>query len=68
MFTTGQKVWCPIYGQGVVVEVDGGRFEAYPILVKFQNNDDLCITYTADGNFHNQGNITLFPYLVEVVK
>ena len=69
MFKVGQTVWCLIYGQGVVMEVEGGRFEdSYPVLAKFQNNDDLCITYTADGKFHNQGNTTLFPYPVEVVK
>ena len=69
MFTTGQEVWCLIYGHGVITEVDNKRFEGtYPILAKFQNNDDLIISYTADGKFHNQGNITLFPHPVEVVK
>ena len=69
MFKVGQKVWCLIYGQGVIVEVEGRRFEdTYPVLAKFQINDDLIISYTADGKFHNQGNITLFPYPVEIVK
>ena len=69
MFTTGQKVWCLIYGQGVVAEVDNKRFEdTYPVLVKFWNSDDFIISYTTDGKFHNQGNITLFPYPVEVIK
>ena len=69
MFTTGQKVWCLIYGQGVVVDVDSERtVETYSVFVKFQNNDDLIISYTMEGKFHNQGNITLFPYPVEVVK
>ena len=69
MFTTGQEVWCLIYGHGVITEVDNKRFEdTYPVLAKFQNNDDLIISYTADGKFHNQGNITLFPYPVEVIK
>ena len=31
-------------------------------------NDDLIVSYTMEGKFHNQGNITLFPYPVEVVK
>ena len=69
MFEKGQKVWCLIYGQGVITEVANKRFEdTYPVLAKFQNIDDLIISYTADGKFHNQGNITLFPYPVEVVK
>lgn len=69
MFTTGQEVWCLIYGHGVITEVDSKRFEdSYSVLAKFQNNDDLITSYTADGRFHNQGNITLFPYPVEVIK
>lgn len=69
MFTTGQEVWCLIYGHGVITEVDNKRFEdTYPVLAKFQKNDDLIISYTADGRFHNQGNVTLFPYPVEIVK
>ena len=69
MFKVGQEVWCLIYGQGVITEVDSKRTEeTYPVLAKFQNNDDIIISYTADGKFHNQGNITLFPYPVEVVK
>lgn len=69
MFTAGQEVWCLIYGHGVITEVDNKRFEdTYPVLAKFQKNADLIISYTADGKFHNQGNITLFPYPVEVVK
>ena len=67
MFKKGQKVWCLIYGQGVVAEVDGenacGR---YGIIVKF--NDDLSIDYTSDGKYYVEGNITLFPHPVEVIK
>ena len=69
MFSEGQTVWCLIYGQGVVTDVDRERtVETYSVFVKFQNNDDLIISYTMEGKFHNQGNITLFPYPVEVVK
>ena len=69
MFTVGQTVWCLIYGQGVVTDVDRERtVETYSVFVKFQNNDDLIISYTMEGKFHNQGNITLFPYPVEVHK
>ena len=67
MFNKGQKVWCLIYGQGVVTEVDDenacGR---YGIIVKF--NDELSACYTADGKYHHQGVVTLFPHPVEVVK
>ena len=69
MFSKGQTVWCLIYGQGVVTDVDNERTkETYSVFVKFQNYDELHISYTADGRFHNQGNVTLFPYPVEVVK
>ena len=69
MFNEGQTVWCLIYGQGVVTDVDSKRTgETYPVFVKFQNYDELHISYTMEGKFHNQGNITLFPYPVEVVK
>ena len=69
MFSTGQTVWCLIYGQGVVTDVDNERTEeTYSVFVKFQNYDELHISYTMEGRFHNQGNITLFPYPVEVVK
>ena len=69
MFSTGQTVWCLIYGQGVVTDVDNERTEeTYSVFVKFQNYDELHISYTMEGKFHNQGNITLFPHPVEVVK
>ena len=69
MFSKGQTVWCLIYGQGVVTDVDNERTkETHSVFVKFQNYDELHISYTMEGKFHNQGNITLFPYPVEVVK
>ena len=67
MFKKGQKVWCLIYGQGVVVEVDGeNACRGYDIIVKF--NDDFSINYTSDGKYCVEGNVTLFPHPVEVVK
>ena len=66
MFKVGQKVWCAIYGAGVVEEINqecGGY--SYPILVKFNT---LSIDYTPDGRFYAEGNIALFPYPVEIVK
>ena len=70
MFTVGDKVWCLIYGQGVVTEVNDERGfgTSYPTLVKFQNKDDLIICYTNDGKHFVDGNITLFPHPVEIVK
>ena len=67
MFKKGQKVWCLIYGQGVVVEVDGeNACRGYDIIVKF--NDDFTINYTSDGKYCVEGNVTLFPHPVEVIK
>ena len=69
MFKVGQKVWCLIYGQGVVTEVNDVPYaEMYSVSAKFQKEDKLNANYTADGRFHNQGNVTLFPHPVEVVK
>lgn len=69
MFKVGQKVWCVIYGTGVVTTVDDERFDdTYSVFVKFQNNDDLHINYTSDGKPYAEGNVTLFPYPVEIVK
>ena len=67
MFITGQKVWCLIYGQGVVKEVGGEKAaESYVVIVEFNNS--LSVYYTIDGKYHAGGNVTLFPHPVEVVK
>ena len=67
MFKINQKVWCLIYGQGVVTEVGGeNTCRGYDIVVKF--NDDFTINYTSDGKYCAEGNVTLFPYPIEVVK
>ena len=67
MFKVGQKVWCAIYGAGVVAEVDGeSAVGNYCIDVKFK--DGLSISYTNDGKYHKGGNVTLFPYPIEIVK
>ena len=65
MFKVNQKVWCAIYGAGVVEEICQECGVTYPILVKFNN---FSLDYTADGRVYVEGNITLFPYPVEIVK
>ena len=66
MFKKGQKVWCAIYGAGVVIEVC--EHAQYPMYVKFQSRGEREVGYTADGKFHYQGNVVLFPHPVEIVK
>ena len=68
MFKVNQKVWCAIYGAGVVTEI---RHEGttYPVVVVFNRNDDeSVVTYTADGKYSVDGNITLFTYPIEITK
>ena len=65
MFKVNQKVWCAIYGAGVVTEVDGESTVGYSVNVRF---NDLTANYTADGKYFVEGNVTLFPYPVEIVK
>ncbi len=66
MFKVGQKVWCLIYGHGVIAEILHLCEGTYPVEVKF--NDDFTVFYTADGKYHDEGNVTLYPHPVEVVK
>ena len=71
MFKINQKVWCLIYGQGVVTDVDDCFEITYPVRVKFQcegEDEHLNISYTSDGRYRVEGNVTLFPYPVEVTK
>ena len=67
MFKIGQKVWCAIHGAGVVAEVDGeSTVGSYSVSVRF--NDNLTARYTAGGKYYVEGNVTLFPYPIEIVK
>ena len=69
MLSKDQKVWCAIYGAGVVKRIRQESGVKYPVIVLFNNNgDENVITYTADGKFHEVGNVTLFPYPVEITK
>lgn len=66
MFKENQTVWCAIYGAGVVYSIRQGYEVDYSVTVKF--SDDLFVGYTADGQYDMKGNVTLFPYPVEIVK
>ena len=67
MFKVGQKVWCLIYGEGVVKEVAGEDSPgSYTVIVDFNNS--LSVDYTSDGKYYVGGNVTLFPHPVEVIK
>ena len=70
MFTEKQKVWCAIYGEGVVQRIRQQSGVKYPVVVLFNNIncDENAITYAADGKYHEAGNVTLFPYPVEITK
>ena len=68
MFKVNQKVWCAIYGAGVVARIREGEVD-YSVVVLFKSTgDENVITYTADGKYHCTGNVTLFPYPIEIVK
>ena len=66
MFKINQTVWCVICGEGVVKDISQDSEDTYPILVKFENCP--VASYTAEGKFLETGNVTLFPYPVEITK
>ena len=68
MFKVNQEVWCAIYGAGVVQRIRQESGVKYPVIVLFNNGDENAVAYTNDGKYHNEGNVTLFPYPVEIVK
>ena len=69
MFVKDQNVWCAIYGAGVVKRIRQESGVDYPVVVVFNRNDDEnVVTYTADGKYHVEGNVTLFTYPIEIVK
>ena len=65
MFKVGQKVWCAMFGEGVVTKIFTSNTH-YPVEVGF--GDSAPEYYTLDGKFHSYANDTLFPYPVEVIK
>jgi hypothetical protein len=64
MFEVKQKVWCVIFGPGVVVQIHTNNTE-FPVVVRFGN---AVLNYTADGKYQMYARQTLYPYPVEVVK
>lgn len=65
MFTVNQKVWCAIYGAGVVKTIHH-ESATYPVAVVFKGTRP--VVYTLDGKYHVEGNVTLFPYPIEITK
>ena len=69
MFKVNQEVWCAIYGAGVVKRIRQESGVDYPVVVGFNSSDDEnVVTYSNDGKYHNEGNVTLFTYPVEITK
>ena len=65
MFKANQKVWCALYGAGVVERIRQQSGVKYPVEVRF---NDLSTSYTADGKHHVVGNVILFPHPVKIVE
>ena len=69
MFKVGQKVWCAIYGAGVVKQIREEEEAYYQVVVVFnRNGDENVVSYTRDGKFYSGGNVTLYTYPIEIVK
>ena len=70
MFKVNQKVYCAIYGAGVVKRIRQESGVEYPVIAVFNCNDERTdtATYTTDGKYSVDGNVTLFPYPIEITK
>ena len=64
MFKVGQKVWCVIFGEGVVRNILASDTR-FPLVVEF-NGKWEC--YTLDGKYLLNTAQTLFPRPTEIVK
>ena len=63
-FYVGQKVWCVLFGEGVVAQ---STHDMYPVKVKFKTGD--VKTYTREGYMYiNCRNQSLFPRPVKIVQ
>ena len=65
MFEVDQKVWCVMFGEGVVTDID--KVYTYPLIVKFTNG--VKKTYALNGK-ENESHVnpSLYPYPVEIVR
>ncbi len=64
MFKKGQKVWCVLFGEGVVAEIS---CDEYPVKVKFKTGE--VEFYTSGGHiFPNSTNHSLFQHPVKIVQ
>ena len=64
LFTVGQRVWCVIFGEGVVAEITCDR---YPVKVKFENGE--VGAYTSEGHLVvRHSNRALFHHPVKIVQ
>ena len=64
VFTVGQRVWCVLFGEGVVAEITCDR---YPVKVKFKTGDVRA--YTREGYMYiNCCNQSLFHRPVKIVQ
>ena len=66
MFKVDQKVWCAIFGAGVIVKIHHTIGGAYPVEVRFNNGRTYI--YTSDGKYCADSSIVLFPYPIEITK
>ena len=64
MFKVGQKVWCVMFGEGVVTEV---RSEDTNYLVEVRFGG-VMEYYTLDGKYRTYAIQTLYTYPVEIIK
>lgn len=66
MFKKDQKVWCAMFGEGVVTKIHHESEGAYRVVVSFKGR--RVGTYTTDGKYSVDRNATLFPYPVKIVQ
>lgn len=64
MFKVGQKVWCVMFGEGVVVRILTPDND-FQVVVDFDGKQEH---YTLGGKYCSWALQVLFPYPVEIVK
>ena len=60
----GDKVFCPLFGNGKIISIDDGEDLPFPIIVHFTdyfNSDDVQKeTFSLDGRYYMKFPISLF--------